>query len=140
MLLLRRMTHLGCLLLFLGISHSGAAEDSAGASRADHIGTWKTQTPKGDSITWIFTPRDAIVLLPGNRGNSISYEIDYTKKPIWLTFTKIVQGARQEAPLMIVEFVGSTRMRVVGPPRRSLERPESFDNRGSDVLIFERQP
>ncbi len=96
-----------------------------------HLGTWHTRTPEGVEQTWTFTPTQFSIVINGDTRAFGVYEIDYTKKPVWLTVTG--PEGRTE---MIVEFMGTNRMRVLGSRGA---RPSSFEAGLPYVLVFERR-
>ena len=103
-----------------------------------HIGTWDTRTPRGELMSYTFTP-DRFVLTVGTRKPiSGSYLIDYAKKPIHFTIEmRDATGKTQPFPL-ILEFKDKDTMRMLGPPPGTTVRPTDFEGR-SDVLEYTRR-
>ena len=88
-------------------------------------------------MTWIFTDLDVTFVLPQGRSIPFPYDIDYTKDPAWLTIHGETVG--KPSILLIVEFIGENRMRVLGSAPGSQARPAAFSPDRTDVLTFSKE-
>lgn len=122
------------------VSARGRAAPTASGNRGAlfHIGTWDTKTPRGELMSYTFTP-DLFYLTVGS-GKRISgkYSIDYSKTPMWFTIeTRDANGNTRPFPL-ILEFKDKDTMRMLGPAPGTTARPTGFEGR-PDLLDYARR-
>lgn len=95
-----------------------------------HLGMWKGTTPNGNEVSVVFS-KDALQIEEGGDTIDATYQIDYSKDPIWLDF----QTQNREMKC-IMEFQGKDSFRVTGEGGDS-PRPATFEG-GEDILTFRR--
>ena len=97
-----------------------------------HLGAWESETPGGEKLTGVFRKATFQAGFEDVEING-SYEIDYSKKPIWLDIT-----TEDEKSRCILEFTGADTFRIAGVLEDAGSRPSTFED-AEEVYIFKRK-